>query len=328
MKILVAGATGAVGRRLVPLLVAGGHHVVATTRTSGKLSTVRAMGAEPILMDGLNGEEVIKAVVSSRPDVIVHQMTALASMRSLKKFDQEFALTNRLRIEGTAHLAAAAMLAGTRKLVAQSYAGWRVEREGGRVKTEADPLDPHPPLVVASTLEAIQTLERVVSSTAGLNGMALRYGVLYGPGTSISTISSEGEIVELIRRRQFPLIGNGAGVWSFIHVDDAARATQLAIERGTPGIYNIVDDEPAEVSEWLPDLARALGAKPPYRLPAWIGRFAIGEAGVLMMTQVRGSSNAKAKRALDWQPAYASWRDGFRRGLSAELPTVKYPKAM
>jgi nucleoside-diphosphate-sugar epimerase len=158
--------------------------------------------------------------------------------------------------------------------------------------------------------------------------MALRYGVLYGPGTSISAIPSDGEIVELIRRRQFPLIGNGAGVWSFIHVDDAARATQLAIERGAPGIYNIVDDEPAEVSEWLPDLARALGAKPPYRLPAWIGRFAIGEAGVLMMTQVRGSSNAKAKRALDWQPAYASWRDGFRRGLSAELPAVKYPKAM
>jgi nucleoside-diphosphate-sugar epimerase len=168
-------------------------------------------------------------------------------------------------------------------------------------------------------------LERIVSTTPGLNGMALRYGSLYGPGTSIS---ADGEIVELIRQRKFPLIGDGAGVWSFIHVDDAARATQLAIECGTPGIYNIVDDEPAEVSEWLPDLAHVLGAKPPYRLPAWIGRFAIGEAGVVMMTQVRGSSNAKAKRALRWQPEYASWRDGFRRGLSAELPRIQYPKAM
>ena len=328
MKILVAGATGAIGRRLVPLLVAGGHHVVATTRTRDKLNGLRSTGAEPILMNGLDGQEVLNAVMSCRPDVIVHQMTALASMRSLKKFDEEFALTNRLRIEGTSHLAAAAVAAGTRKFVAQSYAGWRVERDGGRVKTEADPLDPYPPAVMARTLQAIQTLERIVSTTPGLNGMALRYGSLYGPGTSISAIPPEGEIVELIRQRKFPLIGNGAGVWSFIHVDDAARATQLAIERGTPGIYNIVDDEPAEVSEWLPDLAHVLGAKPPYRLPAWIGRFAIGEAGVLMMTGVRGSSNAKAKRALGWQPEYASWRDGFRRGLSADVPTIQYPKAM
>jgi nucleoside-diphosphate-sugar epimerase len=325
MKILLAGATGAIGKRLVPLLVAGGHHVVATSRTPAKLNYLRSAGAEPILMDGLDGEEVIKAVMSSRPDVIVHQMTALASMRSLKKFDDELALTNRLRTEGTSHLAAAAALAGTRKFVAQSYTGWPNERQGGRVKTETDPFDPDPPFAMTRTLDAIQTLEHIVSTTAGLNGMALRYGSLYGPGTSIA---SEGEIVRQIRQRSFPLIGNAAGVWSFIHVDDAARATQLAIERGAPGIYNIVDDEPAEVSEWLPDLARALGAKPPFRLPAWIGRFAIGEAGISMMTQIRGSSNAKAKRALGWQPEYASWRDGFRRGLSAELPKIQYPKAI
>jgi nucleoside-diphosphate-sugar epimerase len=305
--------------------VAGGHHVVATTRTADKLNSLRSMGAEAVLMDGLDREEVVKAVVSSRPDVIVHQMTALASMRSLKNLDAEFTLTNRLRTEGTSYLVAAAGLAGTRKFVAQSYAGWRIERDGGHVKTEVDPLDPHPPLVMAGILGAIQMLERIVSTTTGLNGMALRYGSLYGPGTSIS---ADGEIVELIRQRKFPLIGGGAGVWSFIHVDDAARATQLAIERGVPGIYNIVDDEPAQVSEWLPDLANVLGAKPPYRLPAWMGRFAIGEAGVLMMTQVRGSSNAKAKRAFGWQPEYASWRDGFRRGLSAELPKIRYPKAM
>ena len=217
------------------------------------------------------------------------------------------------------------MLAGTRKLIAQSYAGWPNVRQGGRVKTEADPLDPNPPSAMTRSLDAIQTLEHIVSTTAGLNGMALRYGSLYGPGTAIS---SEGEIVKAIRQRSFPLIGNGAGVWSFIHVDDAARATQLAIERGAPGVYNIVDDEPAEVSEWLPDLAQALGAKPPFRLPVWIGRVVIGEAGVSMMTRVRGSSNAKAKRALGWQPEYASWRDGFRRGLAADLPKIQYPKAV
>jgi nucleoside-diphosphate-sugar epimerase len=325
MKILVAGATGAIGRRLVPLLVTGGHHVVATTRTRDKLSGLRSMGAEPVLMNGLDSEEVLKAVRWCRPDVIVHEMTALASMRSLKKFDDEFALTNRLRTEGTRHLADAAVLAGTRKFVAQSFAGWPSERRGSRVKTETDPLDPDPPFTMTRSFEAIQTLERIASTTAGLNGMVLRYGSLYGPGTSIS---AEGEIVELIRRRQFPLIGGGSGVWSFIHVDDAARATQLAIERGAPGIYNIVDDEPAEVFEWLPDLAHAVGAKPPYRLPAWIGRFAVGEAGVSMMTEARGASNAKAKRELGWHPEYASWRDGFRRGLSAALPTIRYPKAM
>ncbi len=187
----------------------------------------------------------------------------------------------------------------------------------GRVKTEADPLDSDPPFPMTRTLAAIQTLEHIVVNAGGLDGIALRYGSLYGPGTSLS---SEGVFVELLRRRRFPLIGNGAGVWSFIHVDDAARATQLAIERGAPGVYNIVDDDPAEVSEWLPDLARAIGAKPPLRVPAWIGRFAIGAAGVSMMTNVRGSSNAKAKRSLGWQPVYGSWRDGFRRGLSAELP--------
>ncbi|MGH9140660.1 MAG: NAD-dependent epimerase/dehydratase family protein [Vicinamibacterales bacterium] len=325
MKILVAGATGAVGRRLVPLLVAGGHHVVATTRTPAKLSALRAEGAEPTLMDGLDKDGIMRTVVSTRPDVIVHQMTALASLLNLKKFDDEFALTNRLRTEGTSHLAAAARAAGTRKLVVQSYTGWPNQRVGGRVKTETDPLDADPPRAMTRSLAAIRALEQILSSTDGVTGIGLRYGSLYGPGTSLS---SSGEIVELVRQRKFPLIGSGAGVWSFIHVDDAARATQLAIERGAPGIYNIVDDEPAEVSAWLPELARVLDARPPFRLPAWIGRFAIGDVGVSMMTRVRGSSNAKAKRALGWQPAYASWRDGFRRGLSAELPDLRYLKAI
>jgi nucleoside-diphosphate-sugar epimerase len=325
MKIFVAGATGAVGKRLVPLLVAGGHHVVATTRTPDKLKGLGGDGAEPVLMNGLDRESVIKAVVSARPDVIVHQMTALASMRSLKRFDDEFAVTNRLRTEGTGHLIAAAAQAGTRKLVAQSYTGWANQRQGGRIKTEADPLDAHPPASMVKTLTAIRGLEQMVLSAADLNGIALRYGSLYGPGTNISP---GGDIVEMIRQRKFPLVGSGAGVWSFIHVDDAARATQLAIGRGSSGIYNIVDDTPAEVSEWLPALARAVGAKPPFRLPAWIGRFALGDAGISMMTQIRGSSNAKAKQALGWRPDYASWRDGFERGLSVAQPVVPYQKAM
>lgn len=318
MKILIAGATGAVGKRLVPLLVAAGHHVVATTRTEDKLNGLRAEGAEAVLMNGLDREGVVKAVVSSRPDVIVHQMTALPPMLNLKKFDADLALTNQLRTGGTRNLVEAAALAGTQKFVAQSYTGWPNQREGGRVKTETDPLDSAPPFAMLKTLAAIQTLEQIVTNTAGLNGIVLRYGSLYGPGTSIA---SNGEVVQLIRERKFPLIGSSAGVWSFIHVDDAARATLLAIERGTPGIYNIVDDDPADVSNWLPALAQAVGAKPPLRLPPWIGRLAVGEVGVSLMTKIRGSSNAKAKRSLGWQPGYASWRDGFRRGLSAELPT-------
>ena len=319
MKILVAGATGAIGKRLVPLLVTGGHHVVATTQTADKLPGLRAAGAEAVLMNGLDRDNVMAVVGSSRPDVVVHQMTALAPMLNPKKFDDELAVTNRLRREGTSHLAAAAIAAGTGRLIAQSYTGWPNQREGGRVKTEADPLDAHPPALMTRTLDAIQALERLVVKTDGLDGIALRYGSLYGPGTALS---SEGEIVALVRQRKFPLVGDGAGVWSFIHVDDAAHATRLAIERGAPGIYNIVDDDPAEVSEWLPELARVVGAKPPLRLPAWIARFAVGEVGVSMMTRVRGSSNAKAKRTFGWQPSYASWRDGFWRGLSVDRPSA------
>jgi 2-alkyl-3-oxoalkanoate reductase len=314
MKIFLAGATGALGKRLVPLLVKGGHQVVAATRSSGKADTLRAAGAEPVVVDALDRDAVTAAVAAARPDVVVHQMTALAGVRSLKKFDEEFALTNRLRTEGTEHLLAAARSAGTRSFIAQSYTGWPNMREGGRVKTEDEPLDPHPPKTMRRTLDAIRQLETMVSSASHMTGIVLRYGSFYGPGT---LLAPGGDVVEAVRQRKFPVIGDGAGVWSFIHVDDAANATRLAIERGASGIYNIVDDEPAEVSAWLPDLARAIGAKPPYHLPAWLGRLVIGEAGISMMTKVRGSSNAKAKLALNWQPGYASWRDGFRRGFSA-----------
>jgi nucleoside-diphosphate-sugar epimerase len=312
VRVFLAGATGAIGRRLVPLLVAAGHGVVATTRTPEKVAGLRAQGAEPVVVDGLDGEAVRRAVAAARPDVIVHQMTALASMSDLKHFDREFAVTNRLRTEGTAHLLAAARETGVRRLVAQSYSGWPTERRGGRVKTEDDPLDPEPPQAMARTLAAIRELERTVTTAGDVRGTVLRYGSLYGPGTSTS---AQGKIVELVRQRKFPLVGGGAGVWSFLHVADAALATLRALEREVPGIYNVVDDEPAEVALWLPYLAQVLGAKPPRRIPAWLGRFAIGEAGVSMMTESRGASNAKAKRELGWQPEYASWRDGFRRGL-------------
>ena len=319
MKILIAGATGAIGQRLVPLLVFRGHQVVATTRTPDKLGTLRSWGAAPVLMDGLDENSVMQAVTSTRPDVIVHEMTALSNMRSLKKLDDEMAITNRLRTEGTRYLIDAALAAGVQKFVVQSYAGWPNQRVGGRVKTEADSLDATPPSSMSRTLEAIKTLEHTVLTTPALNGVVLRYASLYGPGTSIS---STGFIVEMVRGRKFPLVGNGAGVWSFVHVNDAARATERAIERGAPGLYNICDDEPAEVATWLPELARVLGAKPPVHLPAWIGRLAIGEAGVSMMTKIRGSSNAKAKRALGWELEFPSWRDGFRRGLE---PGSGYP---
>lgn len=312
MKIFLAGATGAIGKRLVPLLVSAGHHITATTHTPDKVSALRAQGADSVVVDGLDKEGILKAITGSHPDVIVHQMTALASMRNLKKFDDEFAVTNRLRTEGTAYLLAAASAAGVRRFVAQSYAGWPNQRAGGRVKTEDDPLDHDPPAAMTKTLDAIKALESMLTSTIGVGGIVLRYGSFYGPGTSIG---NGGDIVDMVRQRKFPLVGDAAGVWSFVHIDDAARATQLAIEGGTPGIYNIVDDEPAEVLVWLTELAKVIGAAPPRRIPIWLARLAIGDAGVSIMTKSRGASNAKAKRVLGWQPQFASWRDGFRRGL-------------
>lgn len=325
MRIFVAGATGAIGKRLIPLLVASGHHVVATSRNPSKLDGLRNQGADPVIVDGLDKGAVTKAIESSRPDVIVHQTTAIASSLDLKRFDHEFALTNRLRTEGTEYLLAAARSAGVHKFLVQSYTGWPNERQGGRVKTEVDALDSNPPKAMTKTLAAIRTLESMVLNAQDVAGIVLRYGSFYGPGTSLS---SHGKILEMVLRRQLPLVGNGAGVWSFIHIDDAAHATQLAIEHGTPGLYNVVDDEPAEVAVWLPELARAIGAKPPYHVPAWLGRLVFGDAGLSMMTAIRGSSNAKAKRILGWQPEYASWRDGFRRGLVAGQPPENFLKAV
>ncbi|HEX9533056.1 MAG TPA: NAD(P)-dependent oxidoreductase [bacterium] len=317
MRVFLAGATGVIGKRLVPLLISGGHYVIAATRTPDKVMSLRAVGAEPVVVDALDGAAVMKAIASARPDVVVHQMTALARMGNLRNLDKEFALTNRLRTEGTEYLLAAARAVGARKFVAQSYTGWPNVREGGRIKTEDDPLDRNPPPTMRHTLAAIGQLEAMVAHASELSGIVLRYGSFYGPGTAIAL---EGTIVEMVRQRKFPIVGSGGGVWSFIHIDDAASATRLAIERGLSGIFNIVDDEPAEVAVWLPELARAVRGKPPYHLPAWLGRIMIGESGVSMMTQVRGSSNEKAKQVLGWRLRFPTWREGFRGGLTATQP--------
>ena len=317
MKILVAGASGAIGKQLVPLLVSRGHQVIATTRTPGKMAWLRYAGAQPVMMDGLDRHQVVRVVAAARPDVIVHQMTALANLRSLRRFDDEFASTNRLRTEGTAHLLAAGRAAGVGRFVAQSYTGWTNARQGGPVKTEDDPLDPTPPKAMRRTLDAMRRLEGLVLGAASVTGLVLRYGTLYGPGSSIAP---GGDILEAVQGRRLPIVGDGAGIWSFLHVADAAEATRLAIERGPAGLYNVVDDEPAEVSVWLPELAAALGAEPPRRVPVWMGRILIGESGVSMMTRTRGSSNARAKRLLDWRPRHATWREGFHGGLAQGAP--------
>jgi nucleoside-diphosphate-sugar epimerase len=321
MRIFVAGATGALGRRLVPLLVERGHQVTAMTRTAGKAAGLRAAGAEPVVADALDREAVLRAVTAARPEVVVHQLTALASTTSMRRFDQGFALTNRLRTEGTDHLLAAARAAGARRFVAQSFAGWPFARVGGPVKTEDDPLDPDPPAELRRTLDAIRHLEAAVLGAEGIEGVVLRYGGFYGPGTSAG---EGGYLLEDLRRRRIPIVGAGTGVWSFVHIDDAAAATAAAVERGAPGVYQIVDDDPAPVAEWLPALAAAVGAPPPRRVPVWLARLVAGEHVVVLMTEARGASNAKARRELGWRPVWRSWRQGFRDGLGAAAPGT-YP---
>jgi nucleoside-diphosphate-sugar epimerase len=314
MKVFVAGATGALGKVLLPQLVANGHEVVGMTRTASKRDLVRSLGARPVVADALDPEAVARAVAEADPDVIVHQLTALSDGIDMRHMERSFEPTNRLRTEGTDHLLAAGRAVGVRRFVAQSYAGWPAARTGGPVKSEDAPYDPEPPAAMKSALAAIRHLEQAVTGARWTEGVVLRYGGFYGPGTSFS-LRPEGEHVALIRQRKFPLVGDGGGVWSFIHIEDAAAATVAAIEGGERGIYNVVDDEPAPVAEWLPAAANALGAKPPRRLPRWLGRIAAGEAAAVMMTEVRGASNEKAKRELGWAPRYASWRQGVATGL-------------
>ncbi len=306
MRIFVAGATGAVGRELVPALVAAGHSVTGMTRTAAKVDAVKRLGAEPVVADGLDAPAVQAAVISAQPDVVIDEMTDLAAVTDLRHFDRAFTTTNQLRTRGTDFLLIAARDAGAKRFIAQSFCGWAYGRGGGPVKTEADALDPDPPQEQRRTLEAIQHLERAVTASAAPEGIVLRYGSFYGPDTGL--LSSA--MIDQLRHRRVPLIGDGW--WSFVHVEDAASATVAAVEHGRPGsIYNIVDDEPAQVRDWLPVLSGILGAKPPFHVPAWLGRLLAGEHMVSMMTQVRAGSNAKARQELDWRPAHSSWRNGF-----------------
>jgi nucleoside-diphosphate-sugar epimerase len=314
MRVFVAGATGALGKRFVPQLVANGHEVVGMTKSAGKQDLVRSLGARPVVADALDPDAVAQAVAKAEPQVIVNQLTALSGSLDMRKFEESFALTNRLRTEGTDHLLAAGRAVEVERFVAQSYAGWPFARTGGPVKTEEDPLDPTPADAMRAAHDAIRHLEEAVTGATWTEGIVLRYGGFYGPGTSLS-LNPEGEHVELIRRRKFPIVGSGTGVWSFIHIEDAASATVAAIEHGKRGLYNVVDDEPAPVREWLPAAASTLGARKPMRLPRWLGRLTAGEAVVVMMEEVRGASNAKAKRELGWELRYPSWRQGFANGL-------------
>ena len=308
MRVFVTGATGAVGQYLVPGLVAAGHQVTATTRSPGKVALLREMGAEPAILDGLDREAVIAAVRAAAPEVIIHQMTAIAAMRTPRHLDKEFAVTNELRTRGTDNLLAAAAAAGTRRVIAQSFTGWPNERSGGPVKTEDDPLDPRPVPSTARTLAAIRYVEETVPRDVP-EGIVLRYGSFYGPGAS-------EVMLDVVRKRQLPVVGGGTGVWSFTHIADAATAAVAAVTQGAPGVYNIVDSEPAPTAQWLPYLAQVAGAKAPLRVPTWAGRLLAGEFIVAWMTSARGSSNAKAVKELGWEPRFASWREGFRAWVS------------
>jgi nucleoside-diphosphate-sugar epimerase len=307
MKVFVAGATGAIGKQLVPRLVEAGHEVHGMTRTESKQAMLHELGAVPVVADALDPDQVAEAVGRARPDVIVHQLTAIPETLDMRHFDRDFALTTRLRTEGTDHLLSAGQAVGVRRFVAQSFFA-TYARTGGPIKSEEDPLDSSPAREMRENAAAIRHLEQAVLGARWTEGIVLRYGGFYGPGTSLAPGSQQ---VEMVRKRKFPLVGDGGGVWSFIHVADAADATVAAVERGSRGVYNVVDDDPAPVAEWLPTLARELGAKKPMRVPRFVGRLFAGETGVVMMTELRGASNEKAKRELGWAPAHPSWRQGF-----------------
>jgi 2-alkyl-3-oxoalkanoate reductase len=317
MRVFVVGASGVIGRRLVPQLIERGHEVIGSARSPDKAERLRRLGAESVVLDALDARSVHEAVAAARPDAIVHQATALTGLSDLKHFDRSFAGTNRLRIEGTDNLLAAANEVGVSKFVAQSNANHRYARDGGPVKSEDDPLDSDPPAAARESLAALEHLDRAVT---GAGGIALRYGIFYG--------DPDDGMVEAVRARKFPIVGDGAGVWSFIHLDDAAAATVLALEHDGPAVYNIVDDEPSPTREWLSELARIVGAKPPQRFPRLLGRLFAGEVPVVMATESRGASNAKAKRELGWTLRYPSWRQGFADLYAKPTAATSAPRSV
>ncbi len=313
MRIFVAGASGALGKQLVPRLVAAGHDVTGASHSESKRDLVESLGAHAVSVDLLDADAVEAAVLDASPEVVVHEATALSGDFDMRKPDKTFERTNRLRTEGTRNLMAAAQAAGARRFVAQSFAGWPYALQGSLVKTEEAPLEQNPPKGMEQTLGAIRELERIVTTAEGIEAVVLRYGGFYGPGTSIAP---DGEQLEAILSRKFPVVRSADGLTSLIHIEDAATATALAIESGEPGVYNVVDDDPAPAREWIPTLAEEIGAKKPLSIPRWFARLFAGEAMTAMLTEGRGASNAKAKRMLGWEPRYPSWRRGFAEGLS------------
>jgi nucleoside-diphosphate-sugar epimerase len=306
----VAGASGVIGRRLIPMLVQAGHHVGGMTRSAERAEAVSAMGATPSVCDVYDVDALNAVVVAARPDVVIHELTDLP-LRIDPRKGETFDGTNRIRREGTRNLVDAAVAAGARRIVAQSIA-FAYRADGEAVKSEDAPLFEGAPEPFGDTVAAVRALEETVTATPGIEGLVLRYGIFYGPG---STYAADGHYAAEVKRRRFPIVGKGTGIFSFIHVDDAAAATVAAVDRGSPGIYNITDDDPAAVSEWLPQYADALGAKKPYRVPRFVGRMAAGQYAVMLMTELRGASNERAKAELGWRPRYASWRQGFREVL-------------
>lgn len=313
MRIFVAGATGVLGRSLVQNLLEHGHSVAGSSNTESKLEELRLKGVEPIRMDGLDRSSVFAAVAAARADVIVSEMTALSNVKNYKNFDHEFQTTNRLRKEGTAHLLAAAKAHSVKRIVVQSFAGWPSQRMGQRANPEEAPYESRLPAKMKNSHEAIKQMEALIASSQDPVGIVLRYGYFYGPRTSFGR---EGDVINAVRNRHLPVIAEGAGVWSFVHVDDAAEATRIAIENAPGGVYNIVDDKPARVSEWLPELARILGAKHPRNVPAWVGKLFAGQSGLYLMNQVCGADNAKARKILQWTPSFPDWRAGFEKTLA------------
>jgi nucleoside-diphosphate-sugar epimerase len=313
MKVLVVGASGALGKQLIPRLVTAGDDVTGTTTSESKRALVESLGAKPVVLDLLDADAVTAAVREAAPDVVAHEATGLSGDMNVRNFDRYFEQTNRLRTEGTRNLLAAARAAGARRFIAQSFAGWNYARMDGPVKSEEDPLDPHPAKGTEQTVAAMRELERLVTSADDIEGIVLRYGLFYGPGTSLAP---DGEQVEAVKSRKFPVVGSGDGISSFIHIDDAAAATALAVTHGEPGVYNVVDDEPAPARVWLPTLAELVDAKRPMRVPRWVGTLLAGKGMTTMLTEGRGASNAKAKRELGWKPRFGSWRQGFSEGLT------------
>jgi nucleoside-diphosphate-sugar epimerase len=311
MRVFLAGAGGAIGQRLIPGLIQAGHTVGALTRSEGKREMLSQLGASVFIADALNAEAVNAAIETFRPDAIVDQLTAIPQQLDFRHFDRDFALTNRLRVQGTDNLLAAGERAGVLRFVAQSFAGWPYARVGNEIKSEEDPLDSNPPTKFRDSIQAIRYLESSVLRRKHGGGIVLRYGAFYGPGTALS---KGGSLVEAIGKRKVPIIADGTGIWSFVHIDDVATAT-LAALAGEPGIYNVVDDEPVSVETWITFVARILKAKPPFHIPAWLARPIVGQHGIALMRDARGASNKKVRRELDWKPAHPTWRQGFRDEL-------------